>query len=164
MTRRLILKNSSLSGRLSICTGAQCVLSRKLILTFEILTNFASADSSGNGNSFSHSGFRRWWCSDSGNGNRQTGYRNRVGRGLCGMFGAGTYCSLLTVLPRQSVTGSGGNRNPRIRFWEPCRSVVYGCSKSGTGTWLLPGKNHLAEAVLQGIRTDVFNVSAPIGP
>jgi hypothetical protein len=82
MTRRLILKNSSLSGRLSICTGAQCVLSRKLILTFEILTNFASADSSGNGNSFSHSGFRRWWCSDSGNGNRQTGYRNRVGRGL----------------------------------------------------------------------------------
>jgi hypothetical protein len=37
MARELILKNSSLSGRLSICRGAQCVLSGRLILTFEIL-------------------------------------------------------------------------------------------------------------------------------
>jgi hypothetical protein len=40
-----------------------------------------------------------------------------------GVFSRGTYCSLLTVLPRQSVTGFDGNRNPRIRSWEPGRPV-----------------------------------------
>jgi hypothetical protein len=75
-----------------------------------------------------------------------------------GVFGTGTYRSLLTVLSRQSVTGFDGNRNPRIRSWEPHGRCVCGCSESGTGTWLLPRKNHRAEAVLQGVRTDVFNV------
>ena len=110
------------------CAGsAQGVLSRKLFLSFQEncdfgvggfcgkrkwLLTFPNQDSGGGGGV-------RIWEPETAKPATETG-----SAGVCaGVFGQGTYRSPLTVLPRQSETGFDGNRNTRIRSWEPGRPV-----------------------------------------